>query len=269
MLPQRGAWFGAETLAAGLVLGAVAVLSLILVVNPPLAHWLTIEDGVVEWLQVSLDAAAVALIGRHLVRDNAEGERSPLDVLTVAALIGLIIGELDVDRWLFGTKVISTAFFFKAKYALPWRLLAALVVVGVPAAVGIYALRHVRTLWREGWSALGQPWGRVLAASAAPARPSPVINGVNGSTTEMTDTRLAPPITAVHTAGQRVPAASRRACRRPSAAATNSASSPHITTAISAPPVTPRAVAGIARGSDSSASTGEPARPASGAASVA
>ena len=166
MLPQRRAWFGAETLAAGLVLGAVAVLSLILVVNPPLAHWLTIEDGVVEWLQVSLDAAAVALTGRHLVRDNAEGERSPLDVLTVAALIGLIIGELDVDRWLFGTKVISTAFFFKAKYALPWRLLAALVVVGVPAAVGIYALRHVRTLWREGWSALGQPWGRVLAASA-------------------------------------------------------------------------------------------------------
>src|SRR5207248_10656766 len=32
------------------------------------------------------------------------------------------------------------------------------------------------------------------AASAAPARPSPVINGVNGSTTEMIDTRLAPPI---------------------------------------------------------------------------
>src|SRR5207249_3188986 len=151
---------------AGAALAAVAVLSLILVVNPSLAHWLTLEDGVVEWLQVSLDAAAVALIGRHLVRDNAEGERSPLDVLTVAALIGLIIGELDVDRWLFDTKVISTAFFFKAKYALPWRLLAALVVVGVPAAVGIYALRHVRTLWREGWSALGQPWGRVLAASA-------------------------------------------------------------------------------------------------------
>jgi hypothetical protein len=165
-LTQRRTWFGAETLAAALVLGAVAILFLMLFVNPPLAHWLTIEDGVVEWLQVILDAIAVALIGRHLVRDSAEGRRSPLDVLTVAMLIGLIIGELDVDRRLFGTKIISTAFFFKAKYALPWRLLAALVVVGVPAAVGIYALRHVRTLWREGWSAVAQPWGRVLAASA-------------------------------------------------------------------------------------------------------
>jgi hypothetical protein len=166
VLTQRRTWFGAEMFAAALALGAVAVLSLILFVNPPVAHWLTIEDGVVEWMQVTLDAAAVALIGRHLLRDSAEGGRSPLDVLTVAALIGLIIGELDVDRRLFGTKVISTAFFFKAKYALPWRLLAALVVVGVPAAVGLYVLRHVMTLWRAGWSALAQPWGRVLAASA-------------------------------------------------------------------------------------------------------
>ena len=164
VLTQRRTRFGAETVAAVLVLGAVAILSAILFVNPPLAHWLTIEDGVVEWLQVGLDAAAVGLIGRHLVRD---GGRSPLDVLTVVALLGLIIGELDVDRRLLGTKIISTAFFFKAKYALPWRLLAALVVVGVPAAVGIYALRHVRTLWREGCAALAQPWGRVLAASAA------------------------------------------------------------------------------------------------------
>src|SRR5919204_6538929 len=103
MLTQRRTWLGVEALAAALALGAVAVLSLILFVNPPLAHWLTIEDGVVEWLQVSLDAAAVALIGRHLVRDGAEGRRSPLDVLIVAILIGLIIGELDVDRRLLGT----------------------------------------------------------------------------------------------------------------------------------------------------------------------
>jgi hypothetical protein len=167
VLTQRRTWFSAETLAAALVLGAVATLSLILVVNPPLAHWLTIEDGVVEWLQVILDAAAVALIGRHLVRDGAEGRRSPLDVLTVAMLIGLIIGELDVDRWLFGRKIIKTTFFVNSNVALPWRLLAALVVIGVPTAVGVYALRHVRALWRDGWAALAQPWGRVLAASAA------------------------------------------------------------------------------------------------------
>ena len=165
MLTQRRIWFGAETLAAALALGAVAVLSLILFVNPPLAHWLTIEDGVVEWLQVILDAMAALLFARHLVRDGAHSPRSPFDVLIVAALIGLIIGELDVDRWLFGRKIIKTSFLISGNVALPWRLLAALVVVGVPAAFGVYALRHVPTLWREGWSALAQPWGRVLAAS--------------------------------------------------------------------------------------------------------
>jgi hypothetical protein len=165
LLTQRQTWFGAEALAAALALGSIAVLSLILFVNPPLAHWLTIEDGVVEWLQVILDAMAALLFARHLVREGAHGARSPFDVVVVAALVGIIIGELDVDRWLFGKKIIKTSFLIGGNVALPWRLLAALVVVGVPAALGIYALLHVRTLWREGWSALAQPWGRVLAAS--------------------------------------------------------------------------------------------------------
>jgi hypothetical protein len=46
-------------------------------------------------------------------------------------------------------------------------VLAVLVVVGVPLAIGVYALVRFRALWREGWAALDQPWGRVLAASAA------------------------------------------------------------------------------------------------------
>jgi len=157
--------FRPETIAAGLALCAVAILSAIALVDPPLAHWLTVEDGVVEWLQVLLDAAAVLLIARHMVR-APDGRVSPLDVLTVAALTGLIIGELDVDRLLFDTKVMKMSFFVNPKFALGWRVLAAVVVVGVPAALGIYALRHIRTLWREGWAALAQPWGRVLAASA-------------------------------------------------------------------------------------------------------
>ena len=143
----------------------MAILSAIALVDPPLAHWLTVEDGVVEWLQVVLDAGGALLIARHLVRPPT-GRISPFDVLTVAALVGLIIGELDVDRHLLGVKVIKMSFFVNSRYALGWRVLAAVVVVGVPAALGIYALRHIRTLWREGWAALAQPWGRMLAASA-------------------------------------------------------------------------------------------------------
>jgi len=157
--------FRPETIAAGLALCAAATLCAIALVDPPLAHWLTIEDGVVEWLQVVLDAGGALLIARHLVRPPA-GRISPFDVLTVAALVGLIIGELDVDRHLLGVKVIKMSFFVNSRYALGWRVLAAVVVVGVPAALGIYALRHIRTLWREGWAALAQPWGRMLAASA-------------------------------------------------------------------------------------------------------
>jgi hypothetical protein len=159
--------FGPETLAAALALGAVATLFAIALVNPALGHWLTIEDGVVEWVQVILDAAAVLLLGRHVVRDAVEGRRlSPFDVLTLAAITGLIIGEVDLDRRLFGTKVIATKFFVNGGVPLGWRLLAVLVVVGVPAAIGVYALLRIRTLWREGWAALAEPWGRVLAASA-------------------------------------------------------------------------------------------------------
>ena len=159
--------FCAETFAAALALGAVAILSAIALVAPGLAHRLTVEGGVVEWLQVLLNAAAVLLVGRHLVRNAADGRLSPLDVLTVAALTGLIIGEIDLDRRLFGTKVIATSFFVNAKVALPCRLLAVLAVVGVPAALGVYALGRVRTLRREVGAALAEPWGRVLAASAA------------------------------------------------------------------------------------------------------
>ncbi len=156
-----------ETVAATLALSAVAVLSAIALVDPGLADWLTVENGVVEWVQVLLEAPAALLIGRHLVQNAADGRFSPLDVLTVAALIGLIIGEIDLDRRLFGTKVIATRFFVNERVALQWRLLAVLVVVGVPAALGVYALRRVRILWQEGWAAVAQPWGRVLAASAA------------------------------------------------------------------------------------------------------
>jgi hypothetical protein len=158
-----------ELFALALALVTVIVLVLIAVVDPSLADRLSVEDGVIEWLQVVLYGAAALVFGRHIVQRTAHGERrvSPVDVLTVAALAGLIIGETDLDRRLFGTKVIATKFFVKSSVALPWRALAVLIVVGVPLALGVYALMRIRVLWRDGWAALDQPWGRVLAASTA------------------------------------------------------------------------------------------------------
>lgn len=146
----------------------MAALSVIALVDPPLAGRLVVENGVVEWLQVLVDAGAALLFGYHLVRNAREiGRVSPLDLTIVSCLIGLIIGEIDLDRLLFGTKVIATRFFVNGRVALHWRALAVLVVVGVPAAIGIFVIARFRAFWREGWAAIAQPWGRVLAASVA------------------------------------------------------------------------------------------------------
>jgi len=160
--------FRCETVAAALALIAVIVLSAIALVDPTLAERFTAENGVVEWLQVLLDADAAVLFARHLVRDASRtGRVSPLDVVIVASLIGLIIGEVDLDRLVFGTKVVSTRFLVNARVALQWRVIAAVVVVGVPVAIGMSALVRVRLVWRDSWAAVAQPWGRVLAAAVA------------------------------------------------------------------------------------------------------
>lgn len=153
-----------------LALIAVGVMSVIALVEPAVADRLTLENGVVEWLQVILDAGAALLFGRDLVRNaRTTGRLSPLDLAIVSCLIGLILGEVDLDKVLFGTKVISTRFLVSGKVAIQWRLLAALVVVGVPVAIGVFVLARFRVFWREGWAAVAQPWGRVLAASVAVA----------------------------------------------------------------------------------------------------
>jgi hypothetical protein len=157
-----------ETVAAALALIAVAVLSAIALADPALAARLTVENGVVEWLQVLLDAGAALLFARDLVRNTrATGRVSPLELAIVACLIGLIMGEVDLDRVLFSTKVASTKFFLNGKVALYWRVLAFLFVWGVPLAIGFFVLLRFRAFWREGWAAVAQPWGRVLATSVA------------------------------------------------------------------------------------------------------
>lgn len=144
----------------------MAVLLGIALVAPALGGRLTAENGVVEWMQVLLEGGAAVLFGRELVKNTRETRRvSPLDFIVVACLIGLILGEVDLDRILFGTKVVATRFFVNRRVAIAWRVLAVLLVVGVPVAIGLFVVVRGRVFWREGWAAVAQPWGRVLAAS--------------------------------------------------------------------------------------------------------
>ena len=104
----------------------MAVLLGIALVAPAFAARLAAENGVVEWAQVLREGGAAVLFGRELVRDTREtGRVSPLDLVVVAALIGLVLGEVDLDRILFGTKVIATKFFVNGGVAIAWRALGA------------------------------------------------------------------------------------------------------------------------------------------------
>lgn len=142
--------FPCDAVAAVLALTAVAVMSVIALVEPAVADRLTLENGVVEWPQVILDAGAALLFGRDLVRNAwSTGRLSPLDLAIVSCLIGLILGEVDLDKVLFGTKVISTRVFVSGKVAIQWRLLVALVVVGLPVAIAVFVVARFCVFWRE------------------------------------------------------------------------------------------------------------------------
>ena len=155
--------------ATAALLGALTVglVLAILIIDPALADVLTREDGVVEWLQAFLFAAA-ALMALGTAWRLARAGGTPVgEVLLAALLAGLIIGEIDLDRIVFGRKLIHTRFLVDDGVWLGWRALAAVVMVGVPAALGLYALRHRAALLAAGHRALREPSGRVLLAGLA------------------------------------------------------------------------------------------------------
>jgi membrane fusion protein, multidrug efflux system len=139
---------------------AVTILVLIALQDWTLAGWLIIENGVVESLQVFLIALAGVLAARQGLAARRRGEPIVLEVAIVAAMTLICIGEIDLDRLLFGTKIVSTRFFVNPRYPLKWRLLAALVVVGAPTAVSLWLLAHLRELWRASLRGLCAPWGQ-------------------------------------------------------------------------------------------------------------
>lgn len=139
-------------------------LTAVVVRDFPSAAALVVEDGPVEWLQVGLCAAAVVVNVHAAVRSRRR--RPVLDLLVVAALLGIIIGEVDLDKHLFGVKVISTKFMVDVRIPLALRVLGSAVVIGVPAALAVYALKRLRELWAAGIDALRHAHGQVLLAAA-------------------------------------------------------------------------------------------------------
>jgi len=140
------------------------VLAVILAIDRDLADRLTREDAVVEWLQAAMFAVAAAFAVRTAVARSRVGASPVFEVLIVAMLLGLIIGEVDLDRLIVGRKIISTRFLVDARVWLGWRVLALLVMTLPPLLLAVYALRR----WREVLDALGR-WmaessGRVFIA---------------------------------------------------------------------------------------------------------
>jgi RND family efflux transporter MFP subunit len=152
-----------RAVAATLSLLVVATLLAVTIHDPALSARLVVEGGVVESLQVALALGAGVLAFRQGRAARRAGRPATLEVGIVAAMAMICIGEIDLDRMLFGTKVISTRFFVSPRYPLAERALAVTVIVGVPAAIGVWLLIHLRQLWQASRDGLRQPWGQTAA----------------------------------------------------------------------------------------------------------
>jgi RND family efflux transporter MFP subunit len=166
MTLSRPGRLGCRAVAVILSGGAVAFLLLTALRDPALAEQLVAEGGVIETVQVLLLATAGLLAARQGWVALKAGRPVALEVAIVGMMAGAVIGELDIDRALFGVKIISTRFFVNPRVSLPLRALAVAVVVGVPTALGVWLLRHRRELWRAGLAGLREPWGQVAASGA-------------------------------------------------------------------------------------------------------
>jgi hypothetical protein len=158
--PREG-FSPAEAIAVALSLAATSVLLAILVMDVRLAGRLTVENGPVEWTQVTLFLVAGLLRVRGALRCAAERRPVAPDVVLVAGFAMLVIGEVDLDRILFGVKVIHTGFFVNPSVWWLYRVLAVVGVVGPPVVLAIFALRHRHELLRVLWSCPRTGWGRL------------------------------------------------------------------------------------------------------------
>ena len=166
-MPPRAGRLGCRAVAFLASLVAVVILAFVSFRDLRLGENLMRENGVVEWLQVVFLAGAGVLAVRQAVTAWRRGEPIALEVAMVGAMVMICVGEVDLDRTLFGTKIVHTKFFVHRGYPLGWRLLAALVIVVAPTVVGLWLLWHVRELFWASVRGLLEPWGQTAIIGIA------------------------------------------------------------------------------------------------------
>ncbi|HUG36223.1 MAG TPA: hypothetical protein VML54_04695, partial [Candidatus Limnocylindrales bacterium] len=92
----------AEAIGLALALAVTGVFLGVLVVDTGLAARLVVEDGPVEWAQVPLFLVAGLLRAKSAFRCAAERRPAAPDVLLAFGFAVLVIGEVDLDKVLFG-----------------------------------------------------------------------------------------------------------------------------------------------------------------------
>ncbi|HUF90755.1 MAG TPA: hypothetical protein VMR23_00160 [Candidatus Limnocylindria bacterium] len=142
------------------------VLAALLRWNRPLAARLVLEDGPVEWAQAVLLMAAMALAVACGVALARMQRSVAVDVVLAVMLAGFVVGEIDLDKRVFGMKIIATRFFVNPDVHLAYRVLGFLLVVGAPVVLAVYAWRRRADLWSGALRAAREPWGQVFAAGA-------------------------------------------------------------------------------------------------------
>jgi hypothetical protein len=138
----------------------VAGLLVVLVVwNPSLAGRLVREDSLVEWLQVVLALAAMAVVLAPGVR-----RLSAADIVFIALLAGLAASEIELDQRLVGMPVVDVRFFRRGAVAWPVQVLAGTLVIGAPLALLAYAAARWRDLVSEARDGVREGWLSLLVA---------------------------------------------------------------------------------------------------------
>jgi RND family efflux transporter MFP subunit len=136
---------GCRAVAAALSLVVIVSLLAISAHDPGLGARLVDENDVVEWLQVVLAGAAGVLAFQQGRAARRAGQPATLEVAIVAAMAIICIGEVDLDRAFFGTKIVSTIFIFVGLVARRRAMMScmpvrSLIVIAL-AAVGLAGCR--------------------------------------------------------------------------------------------------------------------------------
>jgi hypothetical protein len=127
-----------------------------------LAARIVTENGPVEALQGLILSLAVLITVLRCRRLLAAGQSGVSEVVLAYGFMVLLTGELEIWRLLVG-KTLMIRRIVNMQPALFIRAMLVLsVMVAVTVAVAVYALRHLKELWRWGLAALGTGWGRIL-----------------------------------------------------------------------------------------------------------